>query len=286
MTKSLWTAWPFLERQLAATSNMVVVLDYDGTLTPVVDHPSKARLPTAMKVLLEPLARRPGIRVALVSGRCSSDLKRLVDVPGLYYVGNHGLELRGPGLRYVNQVARANRPLLRRIANELKITLRLIPGAWVEEKGLTLSVHWRNVPQAASPRFRRLVARCMAPYLKQGAIRVTRGKRVIEIRPPVDWDKGAGVTWLLRRLAGRSGLRRTAVMCIGDDRTDEDAFAVVNRVGGISVSVGSRARRTVAKYSLKDVAEVGAWLRVLLETWKRPREDRSRWTGHRSCLNR
>lgn len=266
--KSLWAAWPFLKRRVVSTGSVLLVLDYDGTLAPIVDHPSRARLPMATKVLLERLVRQPGVRVAIVSGRRLSDLKRLVDVPGLYRVGNHGLELRGPGLRYVNPVARANRPLIRRIANELKMTLRSIPGAWVEEKGLTLSVHWRNVAQTASTRFRRLVARCTAPYLEQGAIRMTRGKRVIEVRPPGDWDKGAGVKRLLGRLAGRSGLPRTAVICVGDDRTDEDAFVVVNRVGGISVRLGGPAGRTMARYWLKDVGEVRAWLKVLLRTRK------------------
>lgn len=268
MMQSLWAAWPLLERQVASGRNVLLVVDYDGTLTPIVDHPSKARLPRVVKVLLAQLARRPGVRVALVSGRCLSDLKRLVAVRGLYYVGNHGLELQGPGLRYVNPAARATRSVLKGIADELDTALRLTPGAWVEEKGLTLSIHWRNVPQAALSGFRRLLARHIAPYLERGVIRLTRGKRVIEVRPPTDWDKGAGVKWLLRRLAGRGGVRRTTVVCLGDDRTDEDAFAVVNRAGGISVRVGGRARRTVARYRLKDPGEVGAWLGVLLRTRK------------------
>lgn len=271
MMQSLWEAWPLLERQVASAGRVLVVLDYDGTLAPIVDHPSKARLPIATKGLLGRLARQPGVRVALLSGRCLSDLKRLVGVRGLYYGGNHGLELQGPSLRYVNPVARANRPFVKRIADELKIILRSVPGAWVEEKGLTLSVHRRNVPQGASRRFRRLVAQLTAPYVKQGAIRVTRGKRVIEVRPPVDWDKGETVKWLLRRLAARGGVRRTAVICLGDDETDEDAFALVNHAGGISVRVGGPARRTVAEYRLKDAGEVSTWLRVLLRTWKVPR---------------
>lgn len=248
------------QRRITRAVSLVLCFDYDGTVSPITDHPSRARLPASTKRLLKRLIGLPRLWVALVSGRALHDLKRMVGIRDLYYVGNHGFELEGPNLRYVNPIARATRPLLRRIAGELKAALQPIPGAWVEEKGLTLSIHWRNVPESARRRFRRLVAQSLAPHLKQRSIRVTEGKRVIEIRPPVPWDKGEVILWLCSRLRGCCEGREPLVVYFGDDRTDEDAFRAVNRLRGISVLVGRPTRRSAARYWLKDPREVHTWL--------------------------
>lgn len=200
--------------------------------------------------------------MALVSGRSLSDLKRIVGIRGLYYVGNHGLELEGPGLRYVNPLAQATRLLLKQIAGELKAALRPIPGAWVEEKGLTFSIHWRNVPRKASRAFHRRVVQCTAPFLARNAIKMTQGKHVIEVRPPVRWHKGKSIAWLLSRLPHDGGTKPLVVF-LGDDRTDEDAFRAANRLRGLSVFVGRPARQSAARYWLKDVREAHAWLELL-----------------------
>lgn len=266
--KSLWAHQAFLDRRIASVKLLLLFLDYDGTLTPITHHPSRAHLPADTKRLLQRLVSLPGLWIALVSGRALRDLKRMVGVRGLYYIGNHGLELQGPHLRYVNPVAQARRPLLKRIAGKLRAALQPIPGAWVEEKGFTFSVHWRAVPRSAQRTFHQLLKALTAPYLKPGGIRLTRGKRVVEIRPAVDWDKGIVVDWLLKRLAGRDASTRHWITYLGDDQTDEDAFRVVNRLGGTSVFVGDPRRRTGARYWLKDPQAVHSWL-AELERWKR-----------------
>jgi trehalose 6-phosphate phosphatase len=154
------------------------------------------------------------------------------------------------------------------VAGKFKAALRPIPGAWVEEKGLTLSVHWRAVPRSAQRTFHQLLKTLTAPYLRRGVIHLTRGKRVVEIRPAVDWDKGMVVDWLLTRIAGRHAATRHWITYLGDDQTDEDAFRVVNRLGGTSVFVGNPRRRTAARFWLKDPQEVRRWL-AALERWKR-----------------
>lgn len=261
--KSLRANRTFLQQQVASAKSLFLFVDYDGTLTPLADHPSHARLQVDTKRLLRRSAGLPGVRVALVSGRALRDLKRMVGIRGLYYVGNHGLELEGPNLHYVNPIAKSNRPLLKQIAGKLKAALRAIPGAWVEEKGLTVSIHWRRVPQSASRTFHRLVGQCLSPYLTRGAVRLIHGKRVIEVRPPVGWDKGKAVAWLLSRLGGGHVGPQPLAMYFGDDRTDEDAFRVVNRLRGLSVVVGRPTRGSAARYWLKDVREVKAWLQML-----------------------
>jgi len=260
--------WPTIQQRVVSARHVMLCCDFDGTLAPIVDHPSRARLPIDTKRLLKRLVDLPRVRVVLVSGRALRDLKRMVGLRGLYYIGNHGLELQGPTLRYVNPIAQARRPLLKRIARRLKAALRPIPGAWVEEKGLTLSVHWRAVPRSAQRTFHQLLKTVTAPYLKRGVMRLTRGKRVVEIRPAVDWNKGMVVDWLLTRIAGRHASTRHWIMYLGDDQTDEDAFRMVNRLGGTSVFVGDPRRRTAARFWLKDPQAVHSWL-AALERWKR-----------------
>ncbi len=257
-----------VRRRIASSASLLLCVDYDGTLTPIVKHPWDARLSGRTKPLLKRLATLPGVRVVLVSGRALRDLQRRVGLRGLYYVGNHGLALQGPRLRYLNPVANARRPLLKRMATHLRKVLGPIRGVEVEDKGLTLSLHWRNVPQAALRAFHRLAGRCLAPYRRSGTVRITRGKRVIEIRPPVTWDKGRIISWILDTpRPGRTRWRLPLVVYVGDDQTDEDAFRVVNRRHGISVLVGRPSRRTAAMYRLRTPREVTQWLNRLV-TWR------------------
>jgi trehalose-phosphatase len=156
--------------------------------------------------------------------------------------------------------------------------LQPIPGAWVEEKGLTLSIHWRHVPRTTRRTFHRVVAQCTAPYLKQHAIQITKGKRVIEVRPPVRWDKGTSIAWLLSRLGGSHGHSRSLVMYFGDDQTDEDAFRMVNGLRGFSVLVGRPVPRSAARYWLRDAQGVKTWLATLRQARQRPRMNGRRAT--------
>ena len=255
-----WVDRADVYRRIASAQPLLLCVDYDGTLTPIAKHPSQARLSVATKRWLKRLADLPEVRVVLVSGRAILDLKRMVGIRGLCYVGNHGLELQGPGLRYLNPVAQARRHYLTRLAGQVARALRPIPGVELENKGLTFSIHWRNIPRSSHRRFHRLVAHALSPHLSSGAVRVTTGKRVIEIRPPVTWDKGRIITWHLRHGTGRALNTTPFVVYLGDDQTDEDAFRTVNRRRGLSVLVGRPSRRTAASYGLRSPADVTRWL--------------------------
>ncbi|MBI4354369.1 MAG: trehalose-phosphatase [Candidatus Omnitrophica bacterium] len=240
--------------------SLLLCVDYDGTLTPIVAHPSRARLSARTKQLLKRLASLPGVRVALVSGRALRDVRRLVGLRGLCYVGNHGLELQGAGLRYVHPIAQTSRSFMKRLAAQLRTALQLIRGAEVEDKGLTVSLHWRRVPRSASRAFHRLVGQYLAPHRRKGVIRITQGKRVIEVRPPVAWDKGRIIAWILGQMAGQARWTSPFVIYLGDDRTDEDAFRLVNRRRGLSVFVGRSNHRTAARHRLQTPLEAAHWL--------------------------
>jgi trehalose-phosphatase len=147
-----------------------------------------------------------------------------------------------------------------RIGRQLRLALRGVPGALVESKGLSLSVHYRLVPRAQQRWFHRRAQAVLTPWEHRRRVRVTHGKQVVEVHPPVQWDKGRAVEWLGRRL-GRHGLN----IYLGDDRTDEDAFRAVNRKRGISVFVGSHATRSRARWWVKGTRETQQLLQRILQ---------------------
>ncbi len=237
----------------------MILTDFDGTLVPIASAPGRARLDRAGRALLRWLRDQPRTRVGVISGRALPTLRALIRIPGLIYVGNHGLEMAGPGVRFVHPNAARSIPTVVRVAAQLRHALHDIPGAFIEQKRLSLSVHWRLVAPRDLARFRQRMRRVLAGWVASRAVRVTRGKRVIEIRPPVNWDKGRAVLWLMKRY----GFAGSEVWYFGDDATDEDAFRAVNRAGGTTVFVGRDRRRTAAAERVLGIVQARALLRRL-----------------------
>jgi trehalose 6-phosphate phosphatase len=222
-------------------------LDFDGTLAPIASRPDLVRLPPRSRSVLRRLGETH--LVCLLSGRGLPDLEARVDLPGVFYAGDHGFRIAGPmnsGVRL--EVGAAARETLAAAAAGLHDLLDDTPGVIIEEKGLSLSVHYRLTPPVQRRRVRRAVDRVSGrmPGLLQ-----TGGKLVRELRPGEDWDKGRAMLWLLDQL----GCRPSGVcpICLGDDLTDEDAF-LASTGWGISIVVGPTARRTAADYRLPSVA--------------------------------
>lgn len=266
--QSIWGCWHLLRRKILSAKSLILFLDYDGTLTPLREHPSQVRLSARTRHLLEELACRPHVWVALVSGRALRDLKRSVGLKDLYYVGNHGLELEGPQLRYMNPKAKSSRPVLRQIARRLKKVMKTIPGAWVEDKGLTLTLHYRLVAPGQAVLVKNSFYGLVRPHQEKGQVRVTTGKEVFEVRPPVRWTKGTIVNWLLARCLAHSNGNGVLSVYIGDDETDEDAFEALGPQG-VTVAVGPRTLLTKAQYRVRSPEEVGRMVERILADWSR-----------------
>lgn len=208
--------------------DLVLLLDFDGTLAPIVDHATRARpLPGARRAVARLVAA--GCRVAVISGRSLSDVRSRLDLEGIHYAGNHGLEIEGPGMRRVHEEARERTGELTDVRERLSERLAGIPGAWIEDKGLTLSVHYREAPSESWD----AVERTVRDVVVADALEVRPGKRVWEVRPRVDWDKGRAVEFLLDAW----GLSAAWPVYIGDDETDEDAFRAIRAHGGLGVRV-------------------------------------------------
>ena len=261
--RPLFAALPSLVDKIRQADEVALFLDYDGTLTPLRERPEQARLSGQARGLLRDLARRPGIWVALVSGRALSDVKRMAGVRRLCYVGNHGLQVEGSGIRYTLRQAAASRPVMREIARRLRRELAMIPGAWVEDKNLTLAVHFRQVEPGEKILVRNLFHAILRPYLEKGKVRVTAGKEVLEVRPPIRWTKGTMVRWLLARRIGLRPEGKILPIYVGDDLTDEDAFSALDR-RGITVVVGRSNLFSKAQYRVASPAAVLRFLRLLL----------------------
>jgi len=228
-------------------TKLSLFLDYDGTLTPIVGRPERAHLSYTMKEVLRRLKKR--YPLAVISGRSLDDLMERVGIPDLVYAGNHGLEIESEEFSYRVERAQELRETIAAIAAILDTRLKSFRGAIVEYKGLTLSIHYRLVDVHEVSRLMEVVKSILAPYKERGRVKVKEGKKVIEVRPPVEWDKGTATTWIL----DRGAFRDTLPIYIGDDETDRDAFkALKNR--GLSIVVGHKWKE--ADYFLEDQSEV------------------------------
>ena len=266
----LLSAWRTVAGQLKGARHILLLSDYDGTLTPIVERPELATLPERTRELLRGLSRQRRFTVGIVSGRALADLKDKVGIEGIIYAGNHGLEIDGPGLRFVNPLAEEVRPFFQVVSGVLKLALGTIRGVLIEDKGLTLSVHYRQVAESETKEVKNVFERITTSAQALGKVRTTSGKKVLEVRPAVDWDKGKAIRLLMKRY-GRGG-RNSGLMPVylGDDLTDEDGFRVIEKYGnGLSVFIGEEPGESVARYFLKSTEEVAEFLGLLLEDSQR-----------------
>ncbi|MBX5465648.1 MAG: trehalose-phosphatase, partial [Clostridia bacterium] len=210
--------------RLRERPRLALFLDYDGTLAPIAERPEEAAILPAAEEALRRLAALQGSLVAVVSGRSLEDLQRRLPWPGLVLVGNHGFEMARDGRRRAHPLAERARADVARAAKLAAGRLRAVPGARVEAKGLTASVHLRGLPPAAAEEARAAVEAAVREASPRGGLVITPGRQVLEIRPDVAWDKGRAVLDLLREAAGPAWPEEWTVLYAGDDQTDESAF--------------------------------------------------------------
>jgi len=240
-----------VDRLLALPAKRVLFLDYDGTLTPIVSRPEDAVLSPEMRSTVQTLAAR--LPVVIVSGRGRRNVEQMVAIEGPGYVGSHGFDIVGPaGSGVSREVAADALPVLDEAEAELRSALEGIPGALVERKRFGIAVHFRLVADAA---FALVDAAARSALERHPELRRAEGKKVIELRPDVDWDKGCAALWLLEEL----GLADAHPIHIGDDLTDETVFAAI-RGRGTGIFVGSDDRETSATLRLDDTRQVREFL--------------------------
>jgi trehalose-phosphatase len=238
---------------------LLLMTDYDGTLTPIVDDPADAVLSESTREQLTRIARSPRGSVAVISGRGLEDLRKRVAIPEVVYAGCHGLEIVGPGVEFRHPEAMAQESMLCAVGETLSRRAPTVTGMRVEAKGLAVAVHYRHV---APDEIRRVEVELARAIREQGSrLKIFHGTKVIEVLPQVAWTKGECARWIQERvLPSEPG--PALWLYLGDDWTDEHAFEVLSGLA-LTIRVGELVPASKAAYRLRDVDEVQQLLGAL-----------------------
>jgi trehalose-phosphatase len=253
--------WQAIAQRLIA-NNLCVFFDYDGTLTPIVATPNLAALSPLMAQLLRRLASR--VPVGVVSGRELTDIRDKVGIENIYYAGNHGFEIWDPRAQQVAlEMAVDILPALDEAHQRLMARLSALTGVLIEHKRFSLSVHYRLADRKHRLEIENAVDEIVASFSQ---LTKQIGKKVLEIRPRVEWNKGHAVKWILESMPTLSKIESTPKLPIyfGDDVTDEDAFRML-KGQGIGILVSESSRVTAADYTLRNPSEVAQLITQLVD---------------------
>lgn len=247
--------------QKLGNRQLAVFLDFDGTLSPIVDDPNQADLPEATRRSMATLAQC--VPTAVVSGRDLQDVKRRVGLENLWYAGSHGFEIEGPkGETFVQDDAQATLPKLEEAEQKLRSLVGRVAGAELERKSYSIAIHVRRVDPGLIPVVAAEV-RAITDEIPQ--LRVSRGRKVFDLGPNIPWDKGRAVHWILD--VQHLDESRAVPLYIGDDVTDEDAFGALSE-RGLAIAVMGGPHETHAQYLLQDPYAVRQFLDELHKTMR------------------
>ena len=252
--------WPSVSRLLCEANQVLLALDYDGTLSPIVERPELALLPAQTKEWLIRLNRKEKYLVGVISSRGLQDVRAMVGIDGLIYAGNRGLEINGKGMDFVHPDALRLKESVNQAFHQLQQGLEHFNGVLVEHKGLSLTVHYRLTPGRLVCQVGEAVDAATSPFVESGALTLSTGKMAIEILPGVAWDKGDAIREI-RTAFPQSSLP----VYFGDDLPDEAGFAAVQAAGGFGVFVGPAGVSTAALYRVDSPQEVAETLRLITQ---------------------
>ncbi|MRR09944.1 trehalose-phosphatase [bacterium] len=237
---------------------ILLMLDYDGTLAPIVRDPARALMGREMAATLARLAKRSDVVMAVISGRSLADLKRRVRLDNIYYAGCHGVEMEGPGWSYLHPRMAAVEVQVQKQEDRLRVMLAGVKRVIIENKRYALTVHYRRVAPTYPRAIARIARKAGEPFRRW--LTMESGRMIFEFKPAVDWNKGKAVATLLRLCQSDDPYP----IYIGDDATDEQAFESL-RAKGLTILVDNdeRPRRTAAVLRLRSQRQVRCFLRSL-----------------------
>ncbi|KAF1887755.1 hypothetical protein Lal_00023762 [Lupinus albus] len=240
---------------------IVMFLDYDGTLSPIVNDPDRAFMSHSMRKTVRKLAKC--FPTAIVTGRSIDKVYNFVRLEELYYAGSHGMDIKGPSKSFkfnkdkkseevLFQPASEFLPMIAEVYQKLVEKTKSIAGARVENNKFCASVHFRCVDEKKWSELAQQVSSVLKEYPR---LRLTQGRKVLEVRPTIKWDKGKALQFLLESL-GFANSTDVFPIYIGDDKTDEDAFKkLIDRGQGLGILVSKFPKETSASYSLQEPNE-------------------------------
>jgi trehalose-phosphatase len=260
---------PTIERRLSG-SPLVLFLDIDGTLSPIAPRPEDAIVPDETKEVVRELTRLPNCHVVIITGRSAADARRMVDIPDLWLIGNHGLEVAAPNGETAVRDDVATYEATIQTAIDRVAAVRTVPGVFVEDKRWSLSVHFRLASDDAEAQLFPVIAAIGAEL----GLRLTRGKKVVELRPPFHITKGTAAVRLARKMGALT--HDSSILCAGDDLTDEDAFRDLRAAHPTCVTVWVGAvdvagtEPTIAEFGVSDPGVMYQLLEKVAELRRRP----------------
>lgn len=219
---------------MEGTQGIILFLDFDGTLSPIVDDPMSAAISDDISAWLRSLSQKRKIKIGIITGRSMQDVRKRVGLKNIIYAANHGMEVYYKGHFILRKGSIYRRPLAL-ITKRLMKELSVIPDIYIENKGLSVAVHLRRVKRNYHRKVKNLVKIIVESWLKKYGLQLTSGKMLMEVRPVFHWNKGKAVLWIWRRLAPGY-----VPFYVGDDATDEDAFLALKPYG-ITVRIGTKA---------------------------------------------
>ena len=236
----------------------ILLFDFDGTLVELASTPDKVKVKPITKYILENLAKI--FPVGIISGRRIGELKDLVAIDGVFYSGNHGVEVEGPGLSFIEPNNSKFRNLIKNLIEELKIKLSDYDPL-IEDKIYAVGIHYRTIDPKRINDFLFEVTKILDTPLNKDEIKILNGKKVIEVKPPVEWNKGDSIKIIMKHLKNDY-----TPFYFGDDITDEFAFETVNELNGTSVLISNGNSSTKAKFVLGSSNElIGILAQIISE---------------------
>lgn len=245
-------------RQRLGDRRLLLFLDYDGTLTSIVDHPEKALLEDDSRAVLKRIVRRHPVYV--VSGRDMNDVRNRVGIEGIEYVGSHGFHMMESAPEIDPQELEEAAVELDTAANELEQWLDYIDGVFIERKRYSFALHYRR---ANRDDLQQIGAAAQDVMERYASVAFKKGKEVIEFVPDIPWDKGRCLQALMARWKETADGADAFAVYIGDDITDEDAFRILDPDAGLCVLVAETGRETAAEFRLSDPHGVRMFLEAL-----------------------
>ncbi|OGU63411.1 MAG: trehalose-phosphatase [Stygiobacter sp. RIFOXYC12_FULL_38_8] len=242
--------WANIFDGIKTARQIILFLDYDGTLVPIMEKPSLAVMSYQMEEILRDLNRKGNISIFLVTGRAHSDIKKIFRVKDVTIISNHGFQITGKNINWSHPDIKHFLPSLRKTKLLLMKKLNFFPSTFLEDKRITMTVHFRNAEKKHIPLLKKTVRNIVVNYKED--LHTTSGKKVVEVRPNIRWNKGEAVLKIMKRLRIRN--EATKILYVGDDKTDEDAFKALKHKA-VTIVVG-RKQNSHANYYVRNTDEV------------------------------
>lgn len=244
-------------RRRANGRRLLLLLDFDGTLTEFQADPSAVYLPVPRQEILDRL--REHATIGVVSGRRLEDVRKRVPLDGLIVAGLHGLEIEVPGTQsFVHPDLPNALDVIAEVAQRIRESTVSLPGVFVEDKGASFALHFREADAGNQRKAIDAFANAAKRAVERGLVRVMRGSNVLELLPNIDWNKGNAVRWIAEKIQQPNG--PLLLVYIGDDVTDQDALDFVESAGGLAIAASDRV---TASRRLEGPAAVERFLSAL-----------------------